>query len=461
MHDVPQSNLLNPAIQINCKWYVAIPLLGSTQFDYSNSTFSFNELFSTNNGSASLDMENFYESVLKTNLLSSELHLDLISIGYRKNEYYYNFNIAEKVNMALTYPGSIIEFLWKGNTQFLGETSEFNNLRTHSVHYREYSLGVSKVWDAYNILGLRAKLLFGKANIYSGKSEISLFTDPNTFNLHVEGDISENISFPMTITVDSQGRINGSTINDIDIVSYLMNGKNKGFALDLGWIYKYNEKTTFSASLLDLGFIKWKSDVNNVQISGSLNYAGISTGSNFSNTDLTALSDSIIDAFNQTVTQDSYYSWLPTQIYLGGMYQYRPKLGIGLVNRNVIYRNKLHSSLTLSANTTVWNKLSASLSWSYMNNTLKNVGLGLAWHSRGLQFHMVSDNLLGIIKPLDTRNLNLRFGFGVLFGCPKNKEEELKMGNEYNSMLDGNCYWTKKMDKNYKKVLKKKEKRKK
>jgi hypothetical protein len=460
MHDVPQSNLLNPAVQIKCKWYVAIPLLGSTHLNYSNSTFSFNELFSTNSGSASLNMESFYESVRKTNLIGTDLHLDLISIGYRRNEYYFSFNIAEKINMALTYPGSLVEFAWKGNTQFLGETEEFNNLRTHSVHYREYSLGVSKVWDAYNILGLRAKLLFGKANIYSGKSEISLYTDPNTFNLQVEGDISENISFPMTITLDSEGRINGSTINDIDIVSYLMNSKNKGFALDLGWIHKYSDKTTLSASLLDLGFIKWKSDVNNVQISGSFDYAGISAGSNFTNTDLTALSDSIIDAFDQTVTQDSYYSWLPTQIYLGGMYQYRPKLGIGVVNRNVIYRNKLHSSLTLSANTTLWSKLSASLSWSYLNNTYKNVGLGIAWHSRGLQFHMVSDNVLGIIKPLDTRNLNLRFGFGVLFGCPKNKKEEREMSNEYNSTLKGNCYWAKSMDKNYKKARKKKEKRK-
>ena len=96
-----------------------------------------------------------------------------------------------------------------------------------------------------------------------------------------------------------------------------------------------------------------------------------------------------------------------------------------------------------------------------MNNTLKNVGLGLAWHSRGLQFHMVSDNLLGIIKPLDTRNLNLRFGFGVLFGCPKNKKEELKMSNDFNSMLDGNCYWANNADKNYKKIKKKKKKRKK
>ena len=148
MHEVPQSNFLNPAVQINCKWFVAIPALGSTHINISNSTFSFNELFSTNNGLASLDMSSLYENARNTNLINTETHLDLISIGYRRNEYYFNFNIAEKVNVAATYPRSIIELAWKGNTQFLGETAEFNNLRTHSVYYREYSLGVSKVWDS-------------------------------------------------------------------------------------------------------------------------------------------------------------------------------------------------------------------------------------------------------------------------------------------------------------------------
>lgn len=461
MHDVPQTNLLNPAVQIKCKWFVGFPLLTSTQFNYSNSTFSFNELFTTTDGSASLDIGTFYQNLKKTNLLSSELHLDLLSVGYHFSDYYINFNIAEKANIDVTYPGSIMELAWKGNSQFLGETVKFNNLRTNSVYYREYALGVSKVWDAYHILGIRAKLLFGKANVYSGKTELSLYTDPNTFDLNVEGNARINGSFPIIITQNSDGQINGSEMGDIDILSFLMNGKNKGFALDLGWIYKYTEDITFSASVLDLGFIHWKSDVNNIQISGSFDYIGTGINSNFNSVDyMTELSDSLLDAFNQTVTQDNYYSWLPTQIYLGGMYQYMPKLGIGLVNRNVIYRNKLHSSITLSANTTIWNKLSASLSWSYLNNTAKNIGFGLAWHSRGLQFHLVSDNVLGIIKPLDTRTLNLRFGVGFLFGCPKNKKEEQKLSNPYNSMNNGNCYWAKKMDKNYKKAKKKKTKKK-
>lgn len=456
MHNVPQSNLLNPAVQIKCKWFVGIPALSSTQLNYSNSTFSFNELFRQSNGSASLDIDAFYNNIKKTNLLSSEIHLDLISVGYRSNDYYFTFNIAEKINLALTYPGSLMDLAWKGNTQFLGETAEFHNLRTHSIYYREYSLGISKVWDVNNIFGIRAKLLFGKANVYSGKSEMSLYTDPNTFDLHVEGDVTANASYPMTIIQNSDGNISGIEIQEIDLLSFLMNGQNKGFAIDLGAIHRYSENITLSASMLDLGFIRWQSDVNNMNINGSFDYTGTGLGSDFNNVDyMTNLGDSVLNQFNQTITQDKYYSWLPLQVYLGGMYQYSPNLGLGVVNRNVIYRNKLHSSLTLSANTVVWDKLSASISWSYLNNTYKNAGAGLAWHSSGLQFHMVSDNLLGIIKPLDARTLNLRFGFSILMGCPKNRHEEIQMRNTYHTMSKGNCFWAKRLlQKKYKKKIK-------
>lgn len=460
MHDLPQSNLLNPAVQIKCKWYVGIPLLASTHLNYSNSSFSFNDIFSVSSGSASLDIDNFMSNIKKTNLFSAELHLDLISVGYRRGDYYINFNIAEKINSVITYPGSILELAWEGNTQFLGETEEFNNLRTHTTYYREYALGVSKVWDAYNVFGLRAKLLFGKANIYSDKSEMSLYTDPNTFNLEVEGDIKINTSLPVTVNQDVDGSISGITMGEIDPLSFLMNGKNKGFALDLGWIHKYSDDLTLSASLLDLGFIRWQTDVTNIHLRGSFDYSGVGLGTGFEDTEyILDIRDSLVNSFTQEVSQDKYYSWLPTQIYLGAMYQYKPKLGIGIVNRNVIYRNKLHSSITLSANTTLWSTFSGGLSWSYLNNTYKNVGLAFAWHGRGLQFHAVSDNVLGFFKPMDTRNLNLRFGFGVMLGCPKNKKEELKMSNDFSPFSNGNCFWVKDLQKKYKKNKKKPKKK--
>lgn len=451
MHQVPQSNLLNPAVQIDCKWFIGIPALTSTQLNYSNTAFSFNEVL----GGGNIDINKLNNNVHKTDLLASELHLDLISIGYHYNEYYVTFNIAEKINIAATYPGDLVGLAWQGNAQFIGETAKLNNLRTNTSYYREYALGVSKIIDQFSTYGIRAKLLFGKLGIYSGKSELSLYTDPTTYDLHLEGDITLNSSLPLTVNQDADGSITGVTMDEIDIMGTLFNSDNKGFAVDLGGIYRYDEFLTLSGSILDLGFIRWKTTPNNIHIQGSFDFEGTGMGSEFnSNGYILELRDSIVNAFTQDVTHDNYYSWLPLQIYLGAMYQYLPKLGIGAVNRNVIYRNKLHSSLTLSANTTLWNKFSAVLSWSYLNNTYKNIGLGLAWHSRGLQIHMVSDNLLGVFKPLDARNLNLRFGFSILLGCPKNRKDPVKINKYSTGDENANCSWQEKLEEKYKKKKK-------
>lgn len=448
MHNVPQANLLNPAVQIDCKWFVGIPLLTSTQLNYSNTAFSFNDIL----GSGNLNIDALNDNVHRADLLATEVHLDLISLGYKYHEYYIIFNIAEKVNMAFTYPGDLVGLAWQGNTQFLGETANFNNLRTNTSYYREYSLGVSKVWDPYQTYGIRAKLLFGKLGVYSGKSEMSLYTDPTTYNLSFEGDVRLNSSLPLIVNQNPDGAITGVTAQDFDLIGTLFNSQNLGFAVDLGGIYQYDEYLTLSASMLDLGFIRWKTTPNNIQMKGSFEFSGTGMGSDFnSNGYIIDIRDSIFESFTQDITNDPYYSWLPLQIYIGGMYQYLPKLGIGAVNRNVIYRNKLHSSITLSANTTLWNKLSASLSWSYLNNTYKNVGLGLAWHGRGLQLHMVSDNVLGIFKPLDARNLNLRFGFSLLLGCPRNKKEAAKQNQYSPSAENANCSYFEKIEAKFKK----------
>jgi len=63
--------------------------------------------------------------------------------------------------------------------------------------------------------------------------------------------------------------------------------------------------------------------------------------------------------------------------------------------------------------------------------------------------------LSAFFKPLDARNLNLRFGFGILFGCPKNKENGAKKNNKYGTQSEGNCYWLRNCKKDYKKKIKK------
>jgi hypothetical protein len=74
--------------------------------------------------------------------------------------------------------------------------------------------------------------------------------------------------------------------------------------------------------------------------------------------------------------------------------------------------------------TELGNRFLATASWSYLNNSVANVGAGIAYIGRGVQFHVVSDNVLGFFFPFDTRTLNLRIGANLMLGCPRSRKEE-------------------------------------
>ncbi|MCK4750289.1 MAG: hypothetical protein KAT15_24705 [Bacteroidales bacterium] len=439
MHDVPQSNLLNPAVQLSCRYFIGIPGLASTHISYSNTAFTYNDLAGTENW----NIEGVLRQMHRVDLLAMEVYLHPVSLGYRHKTLYFTFNIAEKIQAFQLLPKDLSETLIHGNGPFVGETARFNALRSAVSYQREYSLGLSKLVDSRWTLGARAKLLFGKANIFTGRSRLGITTSENNFDISLYGDYEMNISFPLTLTQDANGIINGGELGEMNPVQLILNRGNPGFALDLGAIYRYDEKLTLSASLLDIGLIRWRTDLNNIRGSGDFIFQGAEPGTDIISGDfLTEMSDSLLNALDITLSQDPYTSFLPAQLFLGGSYRVKDNLALGAVNRNLIFRNKIHSSLTLSASADVADRFLATLSWSYLNNSVNNIGAGLAYHGKGFQFHVVSDNLLGFFYPFNTRSVNFRTGFNLMFGCPKNKREVLE-GESYGSTpKGGDCSWT-------------------
>ncbi len=451
MHEVPQSNLLNPAVQLRCRWFVGIPGLSTTHIAYSNTAFTYRDLA----GAGTWNLEGLFDQMHRVDLYAVEALLNPISIGYRHKSLYFTFNVLEKIEAYQTVPKDLAEIGLHGNGPFVGETARFDALRSAVSYHREYSLGVSRVFDQYWTAGVRAKLLFGKANLYSGRSDMSFETTRNNFDLFLEGDYTLNSSFPATISQDANGFINGVTIEDINYLNFLLNRGNPGVALDFGLIYRYDEKITLSASLLDVGFMRWRTNLNNVRGTGAFSFEGVGPGDDVvSFAFLNDMADSLINSIEMTVSQSPYSSYQPAQLYLGGSYQIKEHISLGAVSRNVIYRSKLHSSLTLSAQADLANRFLAAISWSYLNNSLKNLGAGIAYHGNGFQFHILTENLPGFFYPFNTRTINLRAGINVMFGCPRTKKEQME-GESYGRMpRGGDCSWTGKI-KNRKKLLKK------
>lgn len=451
MHDVPQSNMLNPAIQIPCKWFVGIPGLSSTHLSYGNTAFTYNDLAGTD----TWNLEGVFNQMHRVDLFGIEAILNPLAIGYKFRSLYFTFNIIEKVQAHQTIPRDMVEIMLHGNGPFVGETARFDAFRSAFLYSREYSLGLSKVIDHNWTVGLRTKMLFGKANINSGHSDMRFSTAENDFNLHLNGVYTLNNSLPVTLTQTNDGSIPDVSLNEINYVNFLLNRGNPGVSIDIGVLYSVDNRTTLSASLLDVGFLRWRTETNNLEGTGSFAFEGVDPGDDVvSFAFLNEMIDSLVNSYNVSLSQHPYSSYNPIQLFLGGSYQVKENISVGAVSRNVIYHSKLHSSITLSAQGNVADRFLATVSWSYLNNSIKNIGAGIAYHGKGFQFHLVSDNLVGFFFPFNTRTVNLRAGFNVMFGCPGNKQEEMQGASYGQIPRGGDCSWTGK-PKNRKKLLRK------
>jgi len=134
---------------------------------------------------------------------------------------------------------------------------------------------------------------------------------------------------------------------------------------------------------------------------------------------------------------------------LGAKYKYRYWLNGGVVGDVIYYKSKLMPSVTVLSQLQPTSAFGLMVSYTVQNYSLNNLGLGLFLGKNPLQFYIVSDNALAVLKPLDTRMTNVRFGLNINFGCKERKEKSSTKG--YSS---GNCYGMNNNQKAYMKKLK-------
>ncbi len=438
MHRVPQANLLNPAIEPTCDWVVGIPGLSSAHLSYSNTGFTYNDLA----GSDTWNIERVAEQLHRVDMIATEAMVHPIYLGHRFGSLYFTLLVADRAHFYQTIPGTLVETAVYGNGPFVGETVDYDALRTGGYYQREYALSATRRMSPYLTAGIRARLLFGKASIQTANSDLNLTTGPGSFNLLLSSDYLVNTSLPVTFTEDDNGDVNGVELDDLDVVQFLLNRKNPGISIDLGMIYDLSSETSLSASLLDLGLTRWSSDLNNVSGEGSFTYTGIDPGTDvISFAFINEIRDSLINSFDISAAQESYTYVYPAQLYLGVSHRLHDRLTAGVVNRNVLFKKKLHSSVTLTAQRTFLKGFMAAFSWSYLNNSVKNVGAALAYTGKGFQFHVSSDNLLGFFYPFNTRTAQIRAGCNIVFGCGGQRKKRNRSPSYGNLPGAGDCSW--------------------
>lgn len=448
METTPQAKWLNPAVQNECKLHIggaAVPITGQVflpiHMNYGNNGFALKDMLQYNSDLDSLvlpgfkgyDWDQIQNKLRNVNFITYEMQINWLTIGYKYKDWYFGLDVNDKVDARFSFNKDLFTFIKEGNGQsFLNETAHLGDLGITATAYSEYAVSASKKINDQLTIGLTAKVLFGKSNIWTEKSIIDLHTNNNdNYPITVSTDIQVHSSQPfyevkeMYYDYEADSMVFDGEEKEVDFQQAYFNTKNFGLGFDIGAIYKFNDKIELRASLTDMGYIKWKDNVQTFTMKGEYYWDGYDFQPELTENEelITEQNDSlqhkIISIFEPKMQKESYTSFLTPKAYLGGTYKFNDKIRTGLLLRGAFYQKSFHPSLTLSGNFRLTKWFEAVASYSMINNSYTNVGLGFSAKAKWFQFFMMTDNVWGFIWPQSTRNINFRMGINLIFGCDK------------------------------------------
>ncbi len=450
----PQTRWLNPAKQTECKFHLGgaiIPITGQLLFpvhiNYGNNGFALKDMLQYNADMDSLVLPGFkgYDwnqlegNLREVNFMTFETHINWLTVGYKFKDWYIGLDVTDKIDARFSFNQDLIRFAKEGNAQtFLTETANLGDLGITATAYSEYAVNVSKKINPQLTVGLTAKVLFGKSNIWTERSIIDLSTNNNdNYPITVNADVMVHSSQPAYEIKEMYYDYQGDSLvfeteeQTVDPADTYLNFKNMGLGFDVGAIYKFNDKIELQASLMDIGYINWKTNPHTLSVKGEYYWDGYDFQPQLTEDEdlITEANDSlkhhIINIFEPSLQKDSYKTYLTPKAYLGASYKLNHKIKAGLLLRAAFYQQAFHPSLTLSANFRLARWFETVASYSIINNSYSNVGIGFAARAKWFQFFMMSDNVFGFIWPQSTRNINFRMGMNLIFGCKKKQNVTL------------------------------------
>jgi len=409
MHNITQSNSLNPSVASDCRWNIGFPVLGNISFAV-GIPIAYDNL---GTGNDALSGDELLSLMKKNNLFSTNLSLNILTIGYRAGSTYYQFTMNEKASVKASFSKAPVELLIKGNAAFSGQTIE-GNVGLSLLAYREYALNIAHDFGDDTWFGARAKLMFGRVGALSTNNTLSLYTDPNTYALDLSSDLLLRASIPGTMEIDPNDNTVDGFNSELEAKHFIFNPVNMGGAIDLGMNKTLESGWKVSASILNIGIINWNNDVHTLAQRSKITYSGPTSGINNWG-DFTDTLKSIAN-FNYK-SGEAYSQWLSPVIMAGANYPVAEYLRLGVTGYAEISPVGVPWAITATALTDNLSNVYGALSYTVTNNSFVNIGAGIGVRVGAFNIHAITDNLIALFNPFSQKYATVQFGINFKFGC--------------------------------------------
>jgi hypothetical protein len=455
--NLPQNHLLNPALRPSNSVYIGLPVVSGINLNINNNFVNFSDVFTRSQTSDSVisflnsekGTNDFLAKIKEKNSIETEVSVQLFGLGFSVGKSGYVFlDINERFDNNIVIPKDIFELALKGNAGFVGSKIDLSTFGGDMKYYHEFGLGYSKDVTSKLRIGVKGKLLFGVAAASINNKALGI-TVNDDYSHSLDADMTVNFSAPLKVYINTDHNIDSiiydKTLMDTrsEKIDHILGKKNTGVAFDFGATYDISDKLIVSAAMTDIGFIKWKKDINNLNAESQFDFDGLDMKKVFSGAKTLdevgqEMLDSLKNSFKASDTRAPFTTFLPFGVTLGGSYNVTKSFSVGVLSYSRFIGKQIRESFTMSANVNFSNRFSTSLSYTAANSRYDNFGAGLAFKPGIFQFYILADRIPIMWNKIKTDNstipiptswntINMRFGMNLAFGNRIKKKNDKPM----------------------------------
>ncbi len=428
--NVPEANMLNPALAPNSKVTIGLPVISSIYLSADNDGISFRDFFrTTETDSLSLDTVSIFKKIKASQSLRLDQSVQLFYLGVRGKKGYLSFAVHQVSDFRLSYPGDILGWAIRGpgSSHYKGRPLDFANFYGKSTAYGKISINYARDITSKLRIGFRYNYLIGIAAAET--------TDVNG-KLLVSIDSVNITTGKMRVQTGGVEFFNQDNLDVNDYKNYFLKGKNKGMSIDVGGTYALTPRVTLSASLTDLGYISWKDYTKSYDVA-PINYTfkGFDFLDYVNKTDKDEFIDAEVDSIQNLFkgsesSGNTFRTSLIGKFYAGINYKILKVNNFSALLYVDMFNKKINPALSLGYNIQLGRILNATVGATYQNKRFNNFGAGIALKLGYMQFYATSDRANSFVYPSRASRGDAHFGMNLAFGKVKKKDAALQAAKE-------------------------------
>lgn len=435
---------LNPAMAGE-RGFIALPGIGNVVAGVEGNVAVSDFIYPLENGRVGLFLHpnipdrTFLENLPQNVITNIDVNTNILGVGFWAGKSYHTIDLSASVNASANLPDDMFRFIKVGAADG-NSTYDFTNLGMKANSRLELAYGYSRsIGDNFRI-GVRLKMLVGVAVMETYMDKMTLSMGKNKWTASANGTFAMAVPGLEMQTKGEAGTSTGmedqnylnytfNEINPNEILMTALSKPNLGFAADIGFAVDFLEYCTLSASVVDLGILRWKTTTVAQTPSGNWEYTGFdnlslnsSEGSSSISDQLSDITDELMQSFNfKRLSKNAIFNqFLSMTAHLGFEFRMpfyeRMVLGVMGSHRFDGAYSWTEGRASLSLAPARWFSIAGNYAYSTFGHS---VGAALNIHLPGFNLYAGVDSIRPIfaISPqmIPLNDLNTKVSLGLTF----------------------------------------------